>query len=842
MNYSKRVYAVLLILLISVIPLTEGKENGKLNSGTGCGCHSQTGSNVATPSLSGTPAKYTPGQSYQLTISVSGGVSGSGGGFSLDIDKGTLSYIGFAVNINSAGDSATHSITGSSYRTWGLDWTAPNSGSGTVNFQLAAMTSNGDGSDSGDRWGTLTLQVPEDIPTNQPPSASGAMLSPTDAKTADSLTLSYSYSDPDGDSESGTVITWFKDGIALQQGAVPGKIVSSSLTSKNEQWYAEITPSDGQDSGSTITSNTVTIQNTPPSLSTPSISPSQPSSDEDLSFTINTNDEDQDSLSTEIRWFLNGQLMSELNDELTVPSLATRDGDDWYVEVRVSDDEETTVWKTSQTVTIGLGGPVNNQPTVDSISIQPLNPTTLDSLMLSFISNDVDGDTIVDSQIEWYLNGNLVNELTESTLPSQYTSKNQEWKAHVRVYDGTDWSQWTPSQLVTISNSKPIIEMVELDFSQTTTNQNISMNYLMTDADGDLPSPPDVKWFKNGVEQTSLQNQENLSSSLTSKGDNWTVFVKANDGQEFSIDSMSASVAISNSLPISVVELNHTPLQDMILTITNTDLDGDIVSNEVNWFRNGFKEGSLTGQLVVPSQLIGAGQAWSVEVIPNDGESNGTLVSSQLVVENLAPNAVIDLESVELWDNEEIVVTGKNSTDLDGFIDEYSWQWWDNNGNSGSGTGKTFSFSAMGDVMLRLIVEDEFGAIGDDSINFQTEAGPKVSQLVVEGQGEQVRLSWDWNGPNATFEIFRNGDSLSIISEYGFTDIPLLSGPTDYTVKPIIDDRTINSGAITVEGFIVDSIDPKSNDVSTTGGLITGILFITISFGTLVMAFVDRRD
>ena len=45
-----------------------------------------------------------------------------------------------------------------------------------------------------------------------------------------------------------------------------------------------------------------------------------------------------------------------------------------------------------------------------------------------------------------------------------------------------------------------------------------------------------------------------------------------------------------------------------------------------------------------------------------------------------------------------------------------------------------------------------------------------------------------------------------------------------------------------VEGFIVDSIDPKSNDVSTTGGLITGILFITISFGTLVMAFVDRRD
>ncbi len=259
MNYSKSVYFVLLILLVSVVPLTEGKENGKLNSGSGCGCHSQSGTNVATPSLSGTPAKYSPGQTYQLTISVSGGVSGSGGGFSLDIDKGTMSYMGFAVNINSVGDSATHSITGSSSRTWGLDWTAPNSGSGTVTFQLAAMTSNGDGTDSNDRWGTLTVQVPEDVPTNQPPSASNAMLTPTDAKTADSLTLSYSYSDPDGNPESGTVITWYKDSIAQPQGTIPGKVVSSSLTAKNEQWYAEVTPSDGQDSGQTITSNTVTI-------------------------------------------------------------------------------------------------------------------------------------------------------------------------------------------------------------------------------------------------------------------------------------------------------------------------------------------------------------------------------------------------------------------------------------------------------------------------------------------------------------------------------------------------------------------------------------------------------
>ena len=424
MNYSKTAVAVCIILLLSIAPITQGKENGKLNSGTGCGCHSQTGGNIATPSVSGLPSQYNPGSVYQLTVSVTGGVSGSGGGFSMDVDKGTFSYMGFAVGISSTGDSATHSITGSSSRTWGFDWTAPSSGSGTANFQLAALTSNGNGADSGDRWGTLAIQVTENTPTNQPPSASNAMLNPTDAKTADSLTLSYSYSDPDGNPESGTVITWYKDSIAQPQGTIPGKVVSSSLTAKNEQWYAEVTPSDGQDSGQTITSNTVTIQNTPPTVSTPAISPSQPSSNDDLSITISSSDDDQDVLTTEIRWYLDGVLVSELNDQSTINSLATRDGDQWYVEIRVSDGEDTTVWKTSQTVTIGSTAPVNNKPTISTLTILPSNPYTIDTLSLDFLSNDIDGDTIVDTEIQWYRDGVLMPSITTNTLSSclLYTS------------------------------------------------------------------------------------------------------------------------------------------------------------------------------------------------------------------------------------------------------------------------------------------------------------------------------------------------------------------------------------------------------------------------------------
>ena len=842
MNYSKTVFAVCIILLLAVAPITQGKENGKLNSGTGCGCHSQPGANLATPSVSGLPSAYTPGSVYQLTVSVTGGVSGSGGGFSMDVDKGTFSYFGFAVGISSTGDSATHSITGSSSRTWGFDWTAPSSGSGAANFQLAALTSNGNGADSGDRWGTLTIQVLENAPTNQAPSASNAMLTPTDAKTADSLTLSYSYSDPDGNPESGTVITWYKDSIAQPQGTIPGKVVSSSLTAKNEQWYAEVTPSDGQDSGQTITSNTVTIQNTPPTVSTPAISPSQPSSNDDLSITISSSDDDQDVLTTEIRWYLDGALVNELNDQSTVTSLATRDGDQWYVEIRVSDGEDTTVWKTSQTVTIGSTAPVNNKPTISTLTILPSNPYTIDTLSLDFLSNDIDGDTIVDTEIQWYRNGVLMPSITTTTLSSEQTSKSEQWGVHVRINDGTEWSDWEISSSVTILNTAPELDSISLDFSQAQTSQNITLSLSMSDLDGDAPASPETRWYKNGQEFTSIENQITLPSSLTSKGDNWTVFVRANDGQEFSMNELSTSVEIINTIPNAIVELSHTSLEDLVLSVTNDDIDGDLVSNEITWYRNGFKEGSLDGQSSVPAQLLGPGQVWSVDVIPNDGESNGSMVSSQITIENLAPTAQIDVESEKLWDGEEIKVSAQNSTDSDGRIETYSWQWSDNNGNSGTGSGKEYTFIPNGMVTLTLTVYDELGSNGYTSINLQTEAGPKVTSLEADSMQEQVRLSWSWSGPEATFEILRNGDSITVISELEFVDTPLISGPTDYTIRPIIDGQGLHSGSSTIEGFMVETIEPTESSVSTTGGLITGLLFIILSIGSLSLIFIDRRD
>ena len=50
-----------------------------------------------------------------------------------------------------------------------MDWTAPASGSGTVQFDLAVLSANGNGRTSGDSYGTYSTSLLEDVPSNVAP-------------------------------------------------------------------------------------------------------------------------------------------------------------------------------------------------------------------------------------------------------------------------------------------------------------------------------------------------------------------------------------------------------------------------------------------------------------------------------------------------------------------------------------------------------------------------------------------------------------------------------------------------------------------------------------------------
>ena len=845
MNRRHLALTLVLLVLLGGIPLTQGNSAGIYQQSGGCSCHSQSGTPVATVAITGLPAQYTAGASSTLTITVSNGITGSKGGFSLEVDKGTLSAgMGFAVNVNSAQDSATHSITGSNQRSWSVDWTAPATGSGIATVSVAGLTADGSSGNTGDRWATATYQISETgAAPNTSPSASNLMLGPSGATTTSTLTLSYTYSDPENDPESGTQIQWFKDEV--EQTSLQGLTVSSSATVKGEDWKAIVTPSDGTDPGSPITSNTLTIANSIPSLTTPEIQPTTPTTDDDLSFTSTTSDDDIDAVHYDVRWFLDGVLIPELNDMETLPSYVTRDGDTWSVEARANDSEDVSQWLSSVSVSIG-GGQTNTAPTVSDVLLNPTAVYTTDDFSVSYTYGDADGDAEVQSEISWFLNSAPYAFAENSaTLPATFTEKGQIWFAKVRVNDGAEWSTWTSSPSITVLNSAPVTESISLSHFEAQTTDDIAVAFTMSDIDGDEESDSEITWWRNGIKKSSLTGLTTLPASSTLKGEIWTVMVKAGDGSDISTTPLSANVSILNSAPTADLALssNVTALGPLNLVITTADDDDDAVEIEITWYRNGFLEGSLTNETSVPSNLLGPGQTWTAHVLPTDSDATaGQTAITPTSILNIEPVASIDVVTQTIWVGEWVTLDAGQSSDIDGRVADASWSWIDTEGNTGSDSGFEIQMIPLANTVVTLTVIDDMGDSATTNVQLAVTQGPVLSDFSVEAKGKNVILEWKWDGPNATFNILRNGVLIGTSDGDSFTDTPLFAGENTYLVQPQRDDMPFVAGSSSSQTVLLEPAAVEAPGPSSFGGMISGILFLLIGLAACGFALMGRRD
>ncbi|MEC7483870.1 MAG: choice-of-anchor V domain-containing protein, partial [Candidatus Thermoplasmatota archaeon] len=770
--------AILLSAVVAMVVLTpviEANSGGKHFSSGGCSCHGGSSSSVSISE--NFPSSYTPGQTYSIQISVSGGVSGTHGGFNVEVSKGSLSTGGNS-GVKVSGKSVTH--TNKANRAWSFDWIAPTSGSGTVTAGIAGLTASGGGT-SGDAWTTTSVSITETVvASNNPPTASNVQISPSSPTSSDDITLAYTFSDQDsGDTESGTTIQWSLNGAYQSQFDGLLTISSTSLL-KGDSWQATVTPSDGEDFGATVNSNTITVLNSLPLVSSATISPSNPTVDDDLTASISGDtDNDGDTLAFEYRWYLNGALQDGLDDLTIVPSLATRADDVWEVEVRAHDGEGYSPWVRSDTISV-TGDTSNNAPTVDSITVSPENPKTLDTLVASSTSSDADMDSIVDTQYRWSKNG-ILTTISTSTLDSAMTTKGDVWTVEVRVNDGTEWSLWTASSNLEILNTAPSLDSATISMNEAATDEDVTVTATMSDADDDQTTMS-INWYLDGVIQLEYNNQVTLPSTATNKGETWTAVVQANDGETTSSQSETLSVLIINSDPLLSVTLeNATSQDDLVLQTSISDIDDDVTEvSTINWFRNGFREGSLDGATIVPSSYLGPGQEWSVEVNVTDGTSY-VLSTASIIVENTPPSARISVLTDDLYAGERVTLSGLDSTDPDNSIVRYQWIWM--NGAS-SGVEASFLMPASGVVEVSLTVTDESGTTNSTSIIIEPIsplACPNLTQTVSD---TRVQLDWTWTSSTpASFEISRNGVVVGLTNETTFTDLPDVLGVSNYEIQ-----------------------------------------------------------
>ena len=367
----------------------------------------------------------------------------------------------------------------------------------------------------------------------------------------------------------------------------------------------------------------------------------------------------------------------------------------------------------------------------------------------------------------------------------------------------------------------------------------------MSDIDGDTESNSEITWWRNGIKKSSLTGLTTLPSSSTLKGEVWTVIVQAGDGTDVSATPLSANVTVVNSVPTASLTLseNVTALGPLNLQILTDDADSDTVETNISWYRNGFLDGSLSGQTTVPTQLLGPGQTWAAHVTPVDTEpAFGSTVIVSTTILNIEPVAQIQVLTNTIWKGEWVTLSAAQSQDIDGQIVEAAWSWIDSDGTTGSESGFEINMIPVLNTVVTLTVYDEMGALATANIQLSPTEGPVVSDLFVDSSGTSVLLEWSWDGPNATFNVLRNGVSIGVTDSQSFSDNPLFAGESAYSIQPVVDDMPLVAGTSPSQTIVLEPAAVDAPGPSSFSGLVSGIVFLLIGLSACGFAMMERRD
>jgi hypothetical protein len=334
---------------------------------------------------------------------------------SVDPDGDAVTY-GYAWTRNGVASSASASAT------------LPSADTAKGETWAVTVTPHDGLSDGASASASLTI-------TNTPPSVASATLTPDPAFTGDALTCTAgATSDADSDSVALTY-SWTLDGTS----STGSGTLSASATTKGQAISCTVTPSDGSDDGTAVTSNTVVIGNTAPVVSSVNLVPTALYTDDTVTASVSSADADSDTVSLTYTWTVDGVSVAATGSSL--------DGASWFdkgqsVAVIVTPDDGTDSGSavTSSSITV-----LNSAPSAPAISIDPTTPyNRLDDLqcVLDSPAVDPDGDTLVYS-LGWERDGlpytsTSTTTLTDDTIAAADTAPGEVWTCTLTPTDAWD--------------------------------------------------------------------------------------------------------------------------------------------------------------------------------------------------------------------------------------------------------------------------------------------------------------------------------------------------------------------------------------------------------------------
>lgn len=377
---------------------------------------------------------------------------------------------------------------------------------------------------------------------NTPPSVESASLSSTTPdKNSELRCLGEGWEDIDGDDE-GYQTEWLVNGASYST----EDILPAADLDRGDRIRCRLTAFDGEDTGNTVTSDEVELQNTAPTATSVTIGPEEPLKDDAVTATVEgAVDPDGDEITYEYNWVVNGSVVAETP---TLPPSRFRKDDNIRLRLRPFDGVDYGPEIESNSIRAG-----NNPPIIDEARLSPVEPYTDDVVAAEVFSTDPDGDD-VEYIYEWYVDGTKVSATGEELDGAVHFAKEQEIYLVVSPNDGEDTGASVTTDTITSINSVPTRPGIALDpkLPDGTEDAVCKVEEASTDADGDSLTYT-FRWTVEGgapsSTSTTTYTGDTLPASAYSSGDVLICTVTVSDGTATSPEAIAGTLLGSKERP-----------------------------------------------------------------------------------------------------------------------------------------------------------------------------------------------------------------------------------------------------------------------------------------------------
>jgi hypothetical protein len=470
---------------------------------------------------------------------------------------------------------------------------------------------------------------------NSAPSITTASITPAPAYTDSTLTaVPAGWADADGDTP-GYTYQWQKNGSNIG-GATLSTLTGTNFV-KGDSIVVVITPTDGTNAGTPVSSTPLIISNAIPTVTSVSLAPTTAYETSTFSCTPSGGaDVDGDTVSYTYAWKVDGATIGATTSTLSGTSF--NHGQTVQCVVTPTDGTNAGTAVASNVVTV-----LNTAPVLSTVTLSPSTAYETSTLTCSHATAvDDDGDSVTYT-FRWTVNGTTIGNTT-STLTGSSFVKGNTVRCFVTPNDGQVNGTEVGSATVTILNSAPSITSVSINPSTLFTDTDaLAVPAGAFDADGDTVTYT-YQWYVNNVAVASGGTSSILSNTKYTKGQTVYVVVTPTDGTTPGNPVQSSTITIQNSLPTAPVVLVSPPDAEpgdalsCGITTASTDADGDTITYSYKWTRNSVLTAYTTS--TVPGAATINHDTWACTVTPNDGTGNGaTGTDDQYVVDRTAPGA-----------------------------------------------------------------------------------------------------------------------------------------------------------------------------------------------------------